>query len=164
MRRSMRKDGVLGSRVMGSAIACHFANIGCRVLLLEMVPRELNDEERAKGLTLESKQVRNRIVNQSLERAIRSNPAPLYDKSFASRIITGNFEDDMRIIRKSHCVLDAVVENLEITKKIFAQVEHHRKAGTTVSSNTSGIPIFSMLDARSQVFRKHLCGTHFFNP
>src|SRR5690606_39379226 len=100
MNRSIRKVAVLGSGVMGSAIACHFANIGCKVLLLDMVPRELNDEERAKGLTLESKQVRNRIVNQSLERAIRSNPAPLYDKSFASRILTGNFDDDMHIISK----------------------------------------------------------------
>ncbi|MFO7256071.1 MAG: 3-hydroxyacyl-CoA dehydrogenase NAD-binding domain-containing protein [Bacteroidota bacterium] len=164
MNRSIRKVAVLGSGVMGSAIACHFANIGCRVLLLDMVPRELNDEERAKGLTLESKQVRNRIVNQSLERAIRSNPAPLYDKSFASRIITGNFEDDMHIISKCDWVLEAVVENLEIKKKIFAQVEQHRKPGTIVSSNTSGIPISSMLDGRSEDFRKHFCGTHFFNP
>ncbi|HEY8513233.1 MAG TPA: 3-hydroxyacyl-CoA dehydrogenase NAD-binding domain-containing protein [Cyclobacteriaceae bacterium] len=164
MNRSIRKVAVLGSGVMGSAIACHFANIGCKVLLLDMVPRELNDEERAKGLTLESKQVRNRIVNQSLERAIRSNPAPLYDKSFASRILTGNFDDDMHIISKCDWVLEAVVENLEIKKKIFAQVEQHRKQGTLVSSNTSGIPISSMLDGRSEDFRKHFCGTHFFNP
>jgi 3-hydroxyacyl-CoA dehydrogenase len=164
MNRSIRKVAVLGSGVMGSAIACHFANIGCKVLLLDMVPRELNDEERAKGLTLESKQVRNRIVNQSLERAIRSNPAPLYDKSFASRILTGNFEDDMPTIGKCDWVLEAVVENLEIKKKIFAQVEQYRKPGTLVSSNTSGIPISSMLDGRSEDFHKHFCGTHFFNP
>jgi 3-hydroxyacyl-CoA dehydrogenase len=164
MNRSIRKVAVLGSGVMGSAIACHFANIGCKVLLLDMVPRELNDEERAKGLTLESKQVRNRIVNQSLERAIRSSPAPLYDKAFASRIITGNFDDDMALIGKCDWILEAVVENLEIKKKIFAQVEQHRKPGTLVSSNTSGIPISSMLDGRSEDFRKHFCGTHFFNP
>src|SRR5690606_23511546 len=150
--------------VMGSAIACHFANIGCKVLLLDMVPRELNDEERAKGLTLERKQVRNRIVNQSLERAIRSNPAPLYNKAFASRILTGNFDDDMALINRCDWVLEAVVENLEIKKKIFAQVEKHRKPGTLVSSNTSGIPISSMLEDRSEDFRKHFCGTHFFNP
>ncbi len=149
---------------MGSAIACHFANIGCKVLLLDMVPRELNDEERAKGLTLERKQVRNRIVNQSLERAIRSNPAPLYNKAFASRILTGNFDDDMALINRCDWVLEAVVENLEIKKKIFAQVEKHRKPGTLVSSNTSGIPISSMLEDRSEDFRKHFCGTHFFNP
>lgn len=164
MNRSIRKVAVLGSGVMGSAIACHFANIGCKVLLLDMVPRELNDEERAKGLTLERKQVRNRIVNQSLERAIRSNPAPLYNKAFASRILTGNFDDDMALINRCDWVLEAVVENLEIKKKIFAQVEKHRKPGTLVSSNTSGIPISSMLEDRSEDFRKHFCGTHFFNP
>jgi 3-hydroxyacyl-CoA dehydrogenase len=164
MNRSIRKVAVLGSGVMGSAIACHFANIGCKVLLLDMVPRELNDEERAKGLTLDNKQVRNRIVNQSLERAIRANPAPLYDKAFASRILTGNFDDDMPLIAKCDWVLEAVVENLEIKKKIFAQVEQHRTPGTLVSSNTSGIPISSMLDGRSEDFRKHFCGTHFFNP
>lgn len=164
MNRSIRKVAVLGSGVMGSAIACHFANIGCKVLLLDMVPRDLNDDERAKGLTLESKPVRNRIVNQSLERAIRSNPAPLYDKAFASRILTGNFDDDMQLIGRCDWVLEAVVENLEIKKKIFAQVEQHRKPGTLVSSNTSGIPISSMLDGRSEDFRKHFCGTHFFNP
>src|SRR5690606_12105954 len=135
-----------------------------KVLLLDMVPRELNDEERAKGLTLERKQVRNRIVNQSLERAIRSNPAPLYNKAFASRILTGNFDDDMALINRCDWVLEAVVENLEIKKKIFAQVEKHRKPGTLVSSNTSGIPISSMLEDRSEDFRKHFCGTHFFNP
>ena len=164
MNRSIRKVAVLGSGVMGSAIACHFANIGCKVLLLDMIPRDLNDDERAKGLTLESKPVRNRIVNQSLERAIRSNPAPLYDKAFASRILTGNFDDDMQLIGRCDWVLEAVVENLEIKKKIFAQVEQHRKPGTLVSSNTSGIPISSMLDGRSEDFRKHFCGTHFFNP
>src|SRR5690606_32831066 len=164
MNRSIRKVAVRGPGVMGSAIACHFANIACQALLLEMVPRELNHEERAKGLTLDNKQVRNRIVNQSLERAIRANPAPLYDKAFASRILTGNFDDDMPLIAKCDWVLEAVVENLEIKKKIFAQVEQHRTPGTLVSSNTSGIHISSMLDGRSEDLRKHFCGTHFFNP
>src|SRR5690606_23191860 len=164
MNRSIRKVAVLGSGVMGSAIACHFANIGCRVLLLDLAPAELNDDERARGLTLESKQVKNRIVTQSLERSIKSNPAPLYDKSFASRIKLGNFDDDMHIVGKCDWIIEVVVENIEIKKKIFARVEQHRTPGTLISSNTSGIPIGSMLEGRSEDFRKHFCGTHFFNP
>lgn len=164
MNRSIRKVAVLGSGVMGSAIACHLANIGCRVLLLDMAPTVLNDDERSKGLTLESKQVRNRIVTQAFDRAIKSNPAPLYDKSFASRIRLGNFDDDMQIVAKCDWIIEVVVENLEIKKKIFAKVEQHRAPGTLVSSNTSGIPIGSMLDGRSEDFKKHFCGTHFFNP
>ena len=164
MNRSIRKVAVLGSGVMGSAIACHFANIGCRVLLLDLAPAELNDDERARGLTLESKQVKNRIVTQSLERSIKSNPAPLYDKSFASRIKLGNFDDDMHIVGKCDWIIEVVVENIEIKKKIFARVEQHRTPGTLISSNTSGIPIGSMLEGRSEDFKKHFCGTHFFNP
>lgn len=164
MNRSIRKVAVLGSGVMGSSIACHFANIGCRVLLLDLAPTELNDDERAKGLNLESKQVRNRIVTQALDRAIKSNPAPLYDKSFASRIKLGNFDDDMQIVSKCDWIIEVVVESLEIKKKIFAKVEQHRTPGTLISSNTSGIPIGSMLEGRSDDFKKHFCGTHFFNP
>ena len=164
MNRSIRKVAVLGSGVMGSAIACHLANIGCRVLLLDLAPAALNDEERAKGLTVESKQVRNRIVTQALDRAMKSNPAPLYDKSFASRIKVGNFDDDMQIVAKCDWIIEVVVENLEIKKKIFAKVEQYRTPGTLISSNTSGIPIGSMLEGRSEDFKKHFCGTHFFNP
>src|SRR5690606_8901274 len=164
MNRSIRKVAVLGSGVMGSAIACHLANIGCRVLLLDLAPAALNDEERAKGLTVESKQVRNRIVTQALDRAMKSNPAPLYDKSFASRIKVGNFDDDMQIVAKCDWIIEVVVENLEIKKKIFAKVEQYRTPGTLISSNTSGIPIGSMLEGRSEDFKRHFCGTHFFNP
>ena len=164
MNRSIRKVAVLGSGVMGSAIACHLANIGCRVLLLDLAPAALNDDENAKGLTLGSKQVRNRVVTQALDRAIKSNPAPLYDKSFASRIKVGNFDDDLQIVGKCDWIIEVVVENLEIKKKIFAKVEQHRTPGTLISSNTSGIPIGSMLEGRSEDFKKHFCGTHFFNP
>lgn len=164
MNRSIRKVAVLGSGVMGSAIACHLANIGCRVLLLDLAPSALNDDERAKGLTLESKQVRNRIVTQALDRAIKSNPSPLYDKSFASRIKVGNFDDDMQIVAKCDWIIEVVVENLEIKKKIFAKAEQYRTPGTLISSNTSGIPIGSMLEGRSEDFKRHFCGTHFFNP
>jgi len=164
MKRSIRKVAVLGSGVMGSAIACHFANIGCEVMLLDIVPKELTDEEKAKGLTLESKPVRNRIAQSSFDRSIKSNPAPLMSKKFASRITLGNFDDDMPKIKNYDWVLEVVVENLDIKKKVYEQVEKYRTPGTLVTSNTSGIPIHLMAEGRSEDFKKHFAGTHFFNP
>ncbi|MCX2741382.1 3-hydroxyacyl-CoA dehydrogenase/enoyl-CoA hydratase family protein [Pontibacter anaerobius] len=164
MKRIIKKVAVLGSGVMGSRIACHFANIGVQVLLLDIVPKELTPEEEKKGLTLENKAVRNRIVDSSLKAAINSNPSPLYRKSDASLINTGNFEDNMKDIATADWTIEVVVENLKIKKLVYDQVEQHRKPGTLVSSNTSGIPIHMMLDGRSDDFKKHFCGTHFFNP
>jgi 3-hydroxyacyl-CoA dehydrogenase len=164
MKRSIRKVAVLGSGVMGSAIACHFANIGCEVMLLDIVPKELTDEEKAKGLTLESKAVRNRIAQSSFDRSIKSNPAPLMSKRFASRITLGNFDDDMPKIKNYDWTLEVVVENLDIKKKVYEQVEKYRTLGTLVTSNTSGIPIHLMAEGRSEDFKKHFAGTHFFNP
>lgn len=164
MKRSIRKVAVLGSGVMGSAIACHFANIGCQVLLLDIAPKELTEEEKSKGLTLDSKPVRNRIVQGSFDRSVKSNPGPLYAKKFASRITLGNFEDDLSKIKDYDWSIEVVVENLEIKKKVFEQVEKYRKPGTLITSNTSGIPIHLMIDGRSDDFKKHFCGTHFFNP
>ena len=164
MKRIIKKVAVLGSGVMGSRIACHFANVGIETLLLDIVPRELNDKEKAAGLTLESKRVRNRIVNDSLQFAVKSNPSPLYRKSFANRITTGNFDDDMQAIKDVDWVIEVVVERLDIKKIIFDKVEKYRKIGSLVSSNTSGIPIHMMLDGRSDDFVKHFTGTHFFNP
>lgn len=164
MRRRIKKVAVLGSGIMGSRIACHFANIGVDVLLLDIVPRELNEAEKKKGLTLEDKSVRNRIVNDAFTTAIKSNPAPLYDKAFASRIALGNFEDDMSKIKDFDWTIEVVVENLDIKKIVFDQVEKYRTPGTLITSNTSGIPINLMLEGRSEDFQKHFCGTHFFNP
>lgn len=164
MNRSIKKVAVLGSGVMGSAIACHFANVGCEVLLLDIAPKELNEEEQKKGLALDNKLVKNRIVNSSLERAIKSNPAPLMKREFASRVSTGNFDDDMPKIKNVDWIIEVVVENLEIKKKVFEQVEKHRTPGTLITSNTSGIPIHLMAEGRSEDFKKHFCGTHFFNP
>ncbi|MTI20842.1 3-hydroxyacyl-CoA dehydrogenase/enoyl-CoA hydratase family protein, partial [Fulvivirga sp. RKSG066] len=155
---------VLGSGIMGSRIACHFANIGVNVLLLDIVPRELTEQEQKKGLTMEDKAVRNRIVNQAFDTAVKSKPAPLYNKAFASRISLGNFDDDMEKIKDCDWIIEVVVENLDIKKKVFDQVEKYRKPGTLITSNTSGIPINLMLDGRSDDFQKHFCGTHFFNP
>ncbi len=164
MNRNIRKVAVLGSGVMGSRIACHFANIGCEVLLLDIQPKELTEKELKAGLTMDSPQFKNRIVNESLEFAVKSNPSPIYRKSFANRIKTGNFTDDMAQISTADWIIEVVVERLEIKKTVFDQVEKFRKAGTIISSNTSGIPIHLMLDGRSDDFKTHFCGTHFFNP
>jgi 3-hydroxyacyl-CoA dehydrogenase len=164
MNRNIRKVAVLGSGVMGSRIACHFANIGCEVLLLDIQPKELTEKELKSGLTADSPQFKNRIVNESLEFAVKSNPSPIYRKSFASRIKTGNFTDDMAQISTADWIIEVVVERLDIKKTVFEQVEKFRKAGTIISSNTSGIPIHLMLDGRSDDFKAHFCGTHFFNP
>lgn len=164
MNRHIQKVAVLGSGVMGSRIACHFANVGCEVLLLDIVPRELSSAEEKKGLTLADQSVRNRLVNDALSAALVSNPSPIYRKSFANRIQTGNFEDDMSAIASCDWIIEVVVERLDIKKQVFEQVEKFRKPGTIITSNTSGIPIHLMLQGRSEDFKAHFCGSHFFNP
>ena len=162
--RKIAKVAVLGSGVMGSRIACHFANIGVQVLLLDIAPQELNEEEKKKGLTTDHPAVKNRIVNSSLQSALKSSPSPIFKQSFAKRIATGNFSDNMKDIASCDWVIEVVLENLDIKKKIFDEVEKHRKPGTLVTSNTSSIPIHLMSEGRSDDFQKHFCGTHFFNP
>ena len=163
-KRRINKIAVIGSGIMGSGIACHFANIGVEVLLLDIVPRELNEKEKAKGLTLEDKVVRNRIVNDALQSSIKSKPAPLYHKDFASRISTGNLEDDIAKVKDVDWIIEVVVERLDIKKQVFENLEKHRTEGTLITSNTSGIPINLMSEGRNEDFQKHFCGTHFFNP
>lgn len=163
-KRRINQVAVVGSGVMGSAIACHFANIGASVLLLDIVPNELTDAEEKKGLSLEDKQVRNRIVNNALQQAIKSNPAPLYNKRFASRITTGNLEDDLAKIKDADWIIEVVVERLDIKKQVFEKIEKYRTPGTLITSNTSGIPIHLMSEGRSDDFQQHFCGSHFFNP
>lgn len=164
MRKRIQKVAVLGSGIMGSRIACHLANIGCEVILLDIVPFELNDKEKASKLTLENKTVRNRIVNDSLTSTLKSNPSPIYRKSFAKRIKTGNFDDDLKLIADCDWIIEVVIERLDIKKQLFDKVEQFRKPGTLISSNTSGIPIEMMLEGRSDDFQAYFCGTHFFNP
>lgn len=149
---------------MGSGIACHFANIGVQVLLLDIVPRELTEAEKAKGLTLEDKRVRNRLVNDSLTKALKSKPSPIYHKDMASRIQTGNLDDDIARVAEVDWIIEVVVERLDIKKQVFEKLDAHRTPGTLISSNTSGIPIRFMNEGRSDDFQKHFCGTHFFNP
>ncbi|WP_298311712.1 3-hydroxyacyl-CoA dehydrogenase/enoyl-CoA hydratase family protein [uncultured Aquimarina sp.] len=164
MKRVIKKVAVVGSGIMGSGIACHFANIGVEVLLLDIVPRELNEKEKAKGLTLESKVVRNRLVNDSLTAALKSKPSPIYNQKFANRITTGNLEDDIAKVADVDWIIEVVVERLDIKKLVFENLEKHRTPGTLITSNTSGIPIKFMNEGRSEDFQKHFCGTHFFNP
>jgi 3-hydroxyacyl-CoA dehydrogenase len=163
-KRRINKVAVIGSGIMGSGIACHFANIGVEVLLLDIVPRELNDKEKEKGLTLSDKVVRNRLVNDALAASIKSKPAPLYHIDFAKRIRTGNLEDDIADVASADWIIEVVVERLDIKKTVFENLEKHRTPGTLITSNTSGIPIKFMNEGRSDDFKKHFCGTHFFNP
>ncbi|HLA56549.1 MAG TPA: 3-hydroxyacyl-CoA dehydrogenase/enoyl-CoA hydratase family protein [Flavobacterium sp.] len=164
MKRVIKKVAVIGSGIMGSGIACHFANIGVEVLLLDIVPRELTETEQKKGLTLDSKAVRNRIVNEHLANALKSKPSPIYHQKFADRITTGNTTDDMPKIATADWIIEVVVERLDIKKLVFEEIEKFRKPGTLVTSNTSGIPIHFMSEGRSADFQQHFCGTHFFNP
>ena len=164
MKRIIKKVAVIGSGIMGSGIACHFANIGIEVLLLDIIPSALTEAEEKKGLTLESKPVRNRLVNDHLMNALKSNPSPIYSQKFASRIITGNTTDDISKIANYDWIIEVVVERLDIKKLVFEQIDNYRKPGTLVTSNTSGIPIHFMGEGRSEDFQQHFCGTHFFNP
>jgi 3-hydroxyacyl-CoA dehydrogenase len=163
-KRIIKKVAVIGSGIMGSGIACHFANIGVEVLLLDIVPKELNDTEKSKGLTLECKIVRNRLVNDALTSALKLKPSPIYHQSFASRITTGNLEDDISKVSSVDWILEVVVERLDIKKMVFEDLEKYRTPGTLITTNTSGIPIQFMSEGRSADFQKHFCGTHFFNP
>jgi 3-hydroxyacyl-CoA dehydrogenase len=164
MKRTIKKVAVIGSGIMGSGIACHFANIGVEVLLLDIAPRELTEAEQKKGLTLESKAVRNRIVNDHLATALKSKPSPIYHQKFAERITTGNTTDDLPKIATADWIIEVVIERLDIKKQVFEQIEKYRKPGTIITSNTSGIPIHFMSEGRSDDFQQHFCGTHFFNP
>jgi len=164
MKRTINTVAVLGSGVMGSRIAAHFANIGCKVYLLDIVPRELTETETKKGLSLKDKAVRNRIVDENLAAVLKASPSPIYAMADAAKISTGNFEDNMDWLKQADWIIEVVVERLDIKKSVFETVEKYRKPGTLITSNTSGIPIHLMLEGRSDDFKAHFCGTHFFNP
>src|ERR1700710_2804509 len=163
-KRIITKVAVLGSGVMGSRIACHFAGIGLQVLLLDIAPTSLTPAEQAKGASLDLPSVKNRIVNEALTAAVKSNPSPVYHKDVIKKIKTGNFTDNMKDIAGCDWIIEVVVERLDVKQSVFAEVEKYRKPGTLITSNTSGIPIHMMAEGRSEDFKKHFCGTHFFNP
>lgn len=156
MNRTIKKVAVLGSGVMGSRIACHFAGVGLQVLLLDITPKDVTTDAKPAE--------RNKIVNDALNAAVKSNPSPVFHKDVVKKITTGNFDDNMKDIAHCDWIIEVVVERLDIKQKIFEQVEKYRKPGTLITSNTSGIPIHLMAEGRSDDFKKHFCGTHFFNP
>jgi 3-hydroxyacyl-CoA dehydrogenase len=156
--RAIKKVAVLGSGVMGSGIALHLANIGLEVLLLDIVPFDLKEEEKA------NPKLRNRIVNDAFSFALKSKPAQAYNAASAARVSLGNFDDDMPKIKDCDWIIEVVIERLDIKQQVFEKVDKLRKPGTLVTSNTSGIPIHLMAEGRSEDFQKHFCGTHFFNP
>ena len=160
----VEKAAVLGAGTMGAQIAAHLANAGVPTLLLDIAPRELTAEEEAKGLTLESKEVRNRIARAGLEAAKKAKPAAFFTPDNAALVSVGNFDDDLAKLKDCDLIIEAVVENLEIKRRLFEKVEQHRKPGSIVGSNTSGIPIRQFADGRSDDFRAHFLGVHFFNP
>ena len=155
-KRIIKKVAVLGSGVMGSRIACHFAGVGLQVLLLDIVPKDLLADAKPAE--------KNKIVNDALAAAVKSNPSPVYTQDLLKKIRTGNFTDNMKDIADCDWVIEVVVERLDIKQSVFTEVEKHRKPGTLITSNTSGIPIHMMTEGRSDDFKKHFCGTHFFNP
>lgn len=155
-KRIIKKVAVLGSGVMGSRIACHFAGVGVQVLLLDMVPKEAVESN--------NKAARNKLVNDALQAALKSNPSPVYTKDVVKKITTGNFTDNLKEITGCDWIIEVVVERLDIKQQIFTEVEKYRTPGTLITSNTSGIPIHLMAEGRSDDFKKHFCGTHFFNP
>ena len=161
---AIRKVAVIGAGTMGGGIAAHAANAGLSVVLLDMVPTALTAEERAKGLTLESKAVRNRVVATGFDRVKKSRPAALFTPDVAQRIRIGNLDDDLNLIADADWIVEVIVEQLEPKRNLMARIEQTRKPGSIVSSNTSGIPINAIAEGRSQEFRQHFLGTHFFNP
>lgn len=164
MIQQIKKAAVLGSGVMGSGIAAHLANIGIPTLLLDIVPRELTDVEKAQGFTLDDKRVRNRISEMAIQKLLKQKPAPLTSKKNLALIEAGNFEDDLQRLSDVDWIIEVVVENLTIKQQIFEKVDKYRKPGSIVSSNTSGISVEAMAEGRSEDFQKHFLGTHFFNP
>src|ERR687884_315956 len=155
---------VLGAGTMGAQIAAHLASARIPVILLDIVPRELTPEEQAKGLTLESKEVRNRIARSGLEAAKKAKPAAFFTSDLAALVTVGNFDDDLAKLKDCDLIMEAVVENLEIKRNLYERVEQFRRPGSVVASNTSGIPIRQLAEGRSEDFRAHFLGVHFFNP
>jgi 3-hydroxyacyl-CoA dehydrogenase len=158
MQFRIKNVAVLGSGVMGSGISCQLANVGLEVLMLDILPSKLSDDEKNNRL------IRNQVAKNALDKAIKSKPAPLYNKKYSSRITVGNFEDDFHKIKEADWIIEVVVERLDIKRQIFEKVEEYRSPGSIVSSNTSSIPIKLLAEGRSENFRKYFCGTHFFNP
>ena len=140
MSYRIKKVVVLGSGVMGSGIACHLANVGMDVLMLDIIPSEHSNSK--------EKKIRNSVADSALLKAIKSKPSPVYEKKNAEKITTGNFTDNFKDISDADWIIEVVVENLKIKKQIFEKVEANRKPGSLVTSNTSSIPISLLAEGR----------------
>ena len=160
----IEKAAVLGAGTMGAQIAAHLANAGVPTLLLDIPPRELTPDEQTKGLTLENPHVRNRIARSGFEAAKNAKPAAFFTAGNASLVTVGNFDDDLAKLKGCDLIVEAVVENLDIKRSLYERVEQHRRPGAIVASNTSGIPIHQLAEGRSEDFKQHFIGVHFFNP
>ncbi len=154
--KNLQRVAVLGAGVMGSALACHAANAGLSVLLLDIVPPDIEPNA--------PKAARDAITNSALKACIKSKPSPLFSKRLATNIETGNLEDDLHRISEADWILEVVIERLDIKQALYSRIEEYRKPGTLVTTNTSGIPIYMLVEGRSDDFKKHFFGTHFFNP
>ncbi|TNE53149.1 MAG: 3-hydroxyacyl-CoA dehydrogenase/enoyl-CoA hydratase family protein [Bacteroidetes bacterium] len=164
MARNIQKVAVIGSGVMGSRIACHLANAGCEVILLDIQPKELNEKEVALGMSQDDPRFKQRIVRDAFEATLKSSPSPLYHKELSSLVRLGTIEEDLGSISDCDWIIEAIIENLDIKKGLFEKIETHRRPGTLISSNTSGIPMMAMCAGRSEDFQQHFFGSHFFNP
>ncbi len=164
MDYQINKAVVIGSGTMGAAIAAHLVNAGLQVTLLDIIPRELTEKEKEAGLTLDAPEVRNRIVRQGFQAALNSRPASFYSKSLGDQIKLGNLEDDFELIKEADWVIEVIIENLKIKQGLMERIDQVRAEDTIISTNTSGIPINAIAEGRSQGFREHFLGTHFFNP
>ena len=164
MKYKFHRAVVIGSGTMGAAVAAHLANAGISVTLLDIVPNKLLPEEEQKGLTLQDKVVRNRIVQQGLDRAIKSRPASFFTSDHNALVSIGNLEDDLEVIKQADWIIEAIIENITIKRDLMTRIDALRPANSIVSTNTSGIPVTSIAEGLSDGFRKHFLGTHFFNP
>jgi 3-hydroxyacyl-CoA dehydrogenase len=162
--RRLARAAVLGAGVMGAAIAAHLANVGVPTVLLDIVPKDLTDDEKRRGLSLDAPAVRNRFARAGLDRAVKAQPAAFYSPARADLITVGNFDDNISLIRDVDWIIEAVVENLDAKRELLAKVEAHWTPGTIVSTNTSGLPVAAIAARAGAEFRKHFVGTHFFNP
>ena len=164
MKPVIRSAAVIGSGVMGAAIAAHLANSGVPVRLLDLVPERLTPEEEKQGKKLTDPDVRNRLALNAIRRLRQTSPAPLYEGGMASLITPGNLEDDLHRLREADWIIEAIVERMDAKKQLFARLEPVWTPGTIVSTNTSGLSIAAMTEHCSEAFREHFLGTHFFNP
>src|SRR6202165_544639 len=164
MKRDIEKVVVLGAGTMGARIAAHVANAGVWCALLDMVPPELSAEEKKRGLTVASPEFRNRIVRAGLAAAAKSRPAAFFTRGLENRIVTGNFEDDLKLCAEADWIIEVVAENLEIKRALLARVAQVRKPGTIVTTNTSGLPVKRIAEGMPEEWQQHWAGTHFFNP